>query len=67
MKVKELIKFLSNENPNAEVMLLRDLNPELEYPFYDEDGNETEIETEMIEIDKENIVLAKTYVGFQIP
>lgn len=66
MKVAELIELLRDMEPEADVVLLRDLNPDGDEIIRDEDGNETEQETELIEIELDNVVLASSYIGFQI-
>lgn len=67
MLVKDLIALLQDQDPEADFVLFRDLNPSGDLPLRDEDGDETEIETEEIQLTVDDIVLGSTYVGIQIP
>ena len=67
MLVKDLIALLQEQDPEADFVLFRDLNPSGDLPFRDENGDETEIETQEIQLTIDDIVLGNTYVGIQIP
>lgn len=66
MKVIELIELLAEMNPDSDVVLLRDLNPDGYEFIRDEDGNETEQETQVIEIELDSVVVGNSFIGFQI-